>query len=52
MQHPRFLSFAVAATALASSGLFAQGTSGPFGLRRGIAPEQVIQIVGKFQPTL
>lgn len=47
MQHPRFLSFGLAATALASSGLFAQETSGPFGLHRGMTQEQVIQIVGK-----
>ena len=47
MQHPRFLSFALAATAFASSGLFAQDTSGPFGLHMGMTPEQVIQIVGK-----
>lgn len=47
MQHPRFLSFAAAVTALASSALFAQEASGPFGLRRGMTQEQVIQIVGK-----
>jgi len=47
VQHPRFLGFAVAATALASSGFFAQETSGPFGLRRGMTKEQVLQIVGK-----
>ena len=41
------LSFAVAAIVLASSSLFAQEIAGPFGLRRGMTQEQVIQIVGK-----
>ena len=47
MQHPRFLTFAVAATAVASSALLAQETSGPFGLHRGMTQAQVIQIVGR-----
>ena len=47
VQGPRFLSLAVAATAMASSGLFAQETNGPFGLSRGMNHEHVIQIVGK-----